>query len=231
MSTQTRKRRAPRAVGRGAPGRERVPRVERERQMIGVATEIFAARGYEASMDEIAEAAGITKPMLYSYFGSKDGLFAACTRQAAAALREDLAEVVRQPATPPDQLFYQGVLALFNFVERNRESWKVLHPEGAPAAGTIGEEATEAREAMVGLLEQLFRQVAAGQGVAEEALSHMGTMSRAFTAATLAVASDWARNPEEPKELVALRLMNFAWIGFGDLLEGRLWLPGQGDSA
>ena len=224
MSRQaTRVRR--RAVGRGAPGRERVPRAERERQMVAVATEIFARRGYEASMDEIAAAAGITKPMLYSYFGSKEGLFAACTRSAAAGLREELQGVVMKAGRPPDELFYAGVLAVFDFVEQNRESWMVLYSEGGAAGGPFGTEAAEAREAMIELLEALFRQVAARRGVSAEALSHTRTLARALTAAMLSVASDWARNPDEPKELVALRFMNFAWMGFGDLLEGRLWLP------
>jgi hypothetical protein len=39
------------------------------------------------------------------------------------------------------------------------------------------------------------------------------------------LASWWLRHPEEPKELQALRLMNFAWMGLGNLLEGRLWQP------
>jgi AcrR family transcriptional regulator len=196
--------------------------------MVAVATEIFARRGYEVSMDEIAAAAGITKPMLYSYFGSKDGLFTACTRSAAAGLREELERVVMQAGRPPDELFYSGVLAVFDFVERNRESWMVLYPEGGAAGGPFGKEAAEAREAMIDLLETLFRQVAAGRGVSGEALSHTRTLARALTAATLGVASDWARNQDEPKELLALRLMNFAWMGLGDLLEGRLWLPPAG---
>ena len=176
-------------------------------------------------MDEIAAAAGITKPMLYSYFGSKEGLFAACTRTAAAGLREELQGVVMEAGRPPDELFYAGVLAVFDFVEQNRESWMVLYSEGGAAGGPFGTEAAEAREAMIELLEALFRQVAARRGVSAEALSHTRTLARALTAAMLSVASDWARNPDEPKELVALRFMNFAWMGFGDLLEGRLWLP------
>ena len=193
--------------------------------MVAVATELFARRGYEASMDEIAAAAGITKPMLYSYFGSKEGLFAACTRTAAAGLREELQGVVMKAGRPPDELFYAGVLAVFDFVEQNRESWMVLYSEGGAAGGPFGTEAAEAREAMIDLLEALFRQVAARRGVSAEALSHTRTLARALTAAMLSVASDWARNPDEPKELVALRLMNFAWMGLGNLLEGRLWLP------
>ena len=57
---------------------ERLARVERERLMLRAAGEAFATHGFHgSSMDEIARAAGITKPMLYRYFGSKEGLYAA----------------------------------------------------------------------------------------------------------------------------------------------------------
>ena len=56
-------------------GAEDMPRADRERQMLAVAERVFAERGFRsASMDEIAELVGVTKPMLYAYFGSKDGL-------------------------------------------------------------------------------------------------------------------------------------------------------------
>ena len=53
--------------------RKRMPRADRERLMLDVAEKMFANRGFhDASMDEVAAAAGITKPMLYNYFGSKE---------------------------------------------------------------------------------------------------------------------------------------------------------------
>jgi hypothetical protein len=131
---------------------------------------------------------------------------------------------------PPDEAFYAGLMTMFDFVEEHREPWKVLYPQGGLLADPIMKEAAEAREAMVALLAELFAQVGLGEGLGGDALSHVEPMARAFTAATIAVAADWARREEEPKELAVLRLMNFAWMGFGDLLRGRLWLPGQGES-
>ena len=51
---------------------------------------------------------------------------------------------------------------------------------------------------------------------------------RFIVAATEAMGSWWLQHPEEPKELQVLRLMNIIWMGFGDLLEGRLWIPPAG---
>ena len=212
--------------GRGAPGRKRVPRAEREQEMLRVAREIFARRGYEAaSMDEIAAAAGITKPMLYAYFGSKEGLFGGCAQQAAAELHARLREVAAAPGLPPDQRMWQGLLRVFEFVEEHAEAWRLLYPGGAEPAGTIGAAARQARVEMERLLTVLFEQVAGRAGVAPQASGQVGPLATGLTAATIAMASAWLETGGEPKELQVLRLMNLVWMGFGDMLEGRLWLP------
>ncbi|MGB8944339.1 MAG: helix-turn-helix domain-containing protein, partial [Streptomyces sp.] len=73
--------------GRTEGRRKRVPRQEREQQIIDVAVTVFAKRGYHAaSVDEIAELAGISKPMVYLYLDSKEGLFLACLRREADRL-------------------------------------------------------------------------------------------------------------------------------------------------
>src|SRR5689334_22853361 len=94
--------------------RRRVPRAIRESQMLEVARTTFGARGYHAvSMDEIAEAVGISKPMLYAYFGSKEGLFLACAREAADGLHEQVRAAATEQATPELRLWH-GLLAVFD---------------------------------------------------------------------------------------------------------------------
>src|ERR671930_2513522 len=95
--------------------RRRMPRAERERQMIAVAEQMFAERGYRAaSMDEIAERVGVSKPMLYEYFGSKEGLFVACIRQARAELAAVSTESVAGHTRAEDAL-RTGLIAFFEF--------------------------------------------------------------------------------------------------------------------
>src|SRR4051794_14314540 len=68
--------------GGGAPGNRRgsrLPRDERRGQLLGAASEIFVDRGYHAAgMDEIAERAGVSKPVLYQHFSSKLELTSRC---------------------------------------------------------------------------------------------------------------------------------------------------------
>src|SRR2546423_13311000 len=109
--TGTRSRRW--APGRGAPGRPRVPRELREREMLEVAECVFSERGYHsASMGEIAEECGVTKPMLYAYFGSKEGLFAACGIPAGERLRARIAELACEPSATPDGQLWRGLVAI-----------------------------------------------------------------------------------------------------------------------
>lgn len=197
--------------------------------MVSAASELFSTRGFSAvSMDDIAVASGITKPLLYTYFGSKEGLFAACAEQAGAGLRQGLRGLAEGGDLPPDQLLFEGVSAVFEFVDRHRCAWELIYPPAGRPAGAVGTGADHAREAMEELLGTLFAETARRRGIAEEALVHVGPLARAFTAATIAAATDWVREAGEPRELAALRLTNWAWLGFGGLLEGRMWLPGEG---
>src|SRR5213082_1858579 len=77
-------------------GRRKLPREVRERQMLEVAGRVFAAHGFhEASMDESAQDAGISKPMIYNYFGSKEGLYFAYIELAGQRLLSRMAEAAR----------------------------------------------------------------------------------------------------------------------------------------
>ncbi len=79
-------------------------------------------------MDEIARAAGITKPMLYRYFGSKEDLYAAYLRMTG----HELIDRVRAPETrdqSPEARLRAGLRAFLGYVEEHRAGWAVLHGE------------------------------------------------------------------------------------------------------
>src|SRR3954452_13310994 len=106
-----------------------MPRAERERQMVRIAGEVFAEHGYvAASMDEIAELVGVSKPMLYEYFHSKEGLLLACIRQSRAALREATEQATVGAVSAEDAL-RRGLLAFFVFIRERREAWSLLRHE------------------------------------------------------------------------------------------------------
>jgi AcrR family transcriptional regulator len=193
--------------------------------MLSVADRVFAEQGYlAASMDAIAAGAGISKPMLYSYFGSKEGLFAACVRRASEHLQARVEEAASGEA-PPDVRLWRGFRAVFDFVDEHRQSWAILYPTGPMRVGPWAEAREESQAAMAELLARLLREAAVGEGIDPAAAEHVRPLAYALEAATRALAHWWIRHPDEPKDLQALRLMNFVWMGFGNMTHGRLWLP------
>ncbi|WP_242614182.1 TetR/AcrR family transcriptional regulator [Actinomadura roseirufa] len=131
------------ATPRSRAPRRRMSRADRERQMLDVAEEVFGERGYQAaSMDEIAERCGVSKPMLYEYFGSKDGLLTACVCRSKAELL-DVTQKAMAGATAPEDVLWRGMVAYFSFIDAHSRSFAMLL--GEPPAGSP--ETAEAVEA------------------------------------------------------------------------------------
>src|SRR6185295_18916724 len=69
---------------------------------LGVAHGLFAERGYaDVTMDEIAARVGVTKPLLYNYFGNKERLYIACMERAAESLTATVAAAVAEAGSRP----------------------------------------------------------------------------------------------------------------------------------
>src|SRR5687767_2005758 len=97
--------------------------------MLAMADAVFAERGFHAaSMDDIAERADISKPMLYAYFGSKEGLYQASIVRAGSRLIAAMDAAV-DPALDPEAQVWESVMAFLGFVEEHRQAWSVLHRE------------------------------------------------------------------------------------------------------
>src|ERR1700753_1233769 len=109
--------------------RRRMPRADREDEMLRAAGEVFARSGFhDASMDVIAETAGISKPMLYNYFGSKRGLYVAYIGRSGRALLRSMREADSRAAPAPQRL-RAGILAFLTYAEEHSAGWTILHRE------------------------------------------------------------------------------------------------------
>jgi AcrR family transcriptional regulator len=189
-----------------------MPRAERERQMLVVAEEVFAEHGYAAaSMDDIAERVGVSKPMLYAYFGSKDGLLLACVRRARAELREVTAAAIALGGAPLDVL-RRGLVAHFRFVDSHAKAWAVLCAESA----LVGEAAAE--------VERVRNQQAAL--IAESTASFapeadplfVDAYSQLVVGATERVSRWRERHPEITPDAAAELIITVIWTGVSSLL-------------
>ncbi|MEX1140969.1 MAG: TetR/AcrR family transcriptional regulator [Thermoleophilaceae bacterium] len=144
----------------GATTRTRLPRAERMEQTVAAAHALFAERGYAAvTMDDVAAAVGVTKPLLYNYFGNKEQLYLACLERAGDALVDTVVEAVGTTSEPAEAL-RAGLRAFFEFVDEDRAAWAVLFDETLPAGGEIADSVaayrTQLRELVsASLLEQI----------------------------------------------------------------------------
>jgi len=119
--------------------RTRLSRDDRMEQTLAVAHALFAERGYaDVKMDEIAAAVGVTKPLLYNYFGNKERLYIACMERAGDALERAVGDAVGATKSPGDALG-AGVHAFFSFLDDDRAAWAVLFDETLPQAGEVAE--------------------------------------------------------------------------------------------
>jgi AcrR family transcriptional regulator len=203
---------------------KRLPREVRERQILDAAVLVFSDHGYHnASMDEISEVAGVSKPMIYAYLGSKEDLFAACIHREATQLLEAVAAGVRTEL-PADMQLWHGLGAFFEYVGAHRESWRVLHRQAISQGGPFSEELLDMRRQAISLVDTLLVRVATKEGLDRGATE---SLAAALVGAAESLADWWLDNPDVPSRAVASRLMNLAWIGFGGLVEGNTWHPSE----
>jgi len=210
----------------GAVKTKRMPRAVREQQMLDAAVRTFGRRGYmAASMDEIAELAGVSKPLVYLYLNSKDDLFTACIRREAQALTEAVRSGVRTDQ-PADRQLWDGLLAFFTHTAQNPDGWSVLHLQARIHGEAFAAEVAAMREEIVAFVTQLIV-VAAREAHRDPDLPEreVAGLAEALVGAAESLAA-WANaTPGVTARQAAATLMNFAWAGLGDLMEGRPWAP------
>jgi AcrR family transcriptional regulator len=151
-------------------------------------------------MDEIARAAGVTKPMLYRYFGSKEDLYAVFLRMTG----HELIDRVRAPDTrgqPAEVRLRAGLQGFLSYVEAHRAGWTVLHGESTTVADArIAHEIDELRGRIISMLTAFFR---------DEAVAH------AFAGAAESLATWWLNQPQASIDDATNILMKIAQAAAG----------------
>jgi AcrR family transcriptional regulator len=171
----------------------RVPREVRERQIVELAEQLFSERGYQgASMDELARRAGVTKPVVYELFGSKDGLFRTCLERSAERLAKVVAEAVRAESEPEARV-RAGGLAFLRFAADNRVAWELM------MEGRFSDAAVEVRRRQAALVHELLLEKAPAEVDPRE----LELAAHAVNSAYEGVAHWMWEHPEVPLERLA----------------------------
>jgi AcrR family transcriptional regulator len=117
-------------------GRTRLSGTERRAQLIDVGRAVFAKRGYEgASMEEIADRAKVSKPIVYEHFGGKEGLYAVIVDREMDYVVRRIVEAIGTGS--PRERVERASLAFLNYVKDHPDGFAVLSQD-SPLAATRG---------------------------------------------------------------------------------------------
>lgn len=210
-----------------AAARARLPRPVREQQMIEAASVLFGEQGYHAvSMDQIAETVGISKPMLYAYFESKEGLCIACLRRAGADAINAIGTSYEATNTA-EQALWAGFLSFFEFVRREPQSWRLIRSQASYDVGIFQQMISEIHNDLLAVIQELARTASretAGDPFADD--QNRVFVSQALFGAASTMADHWLESGcATPAEESATALMNFFWIGMRAMADGEVWKP------
>jgi AcrR family transcriptional regulator len=208
----------PRADGAPAP-RRRLPAEERRAAILDSALDVFARHGYHAaSIDDIAQAAGVSKALIYEHFPSKRDLHAALLERTVGELFERLVESAAT-SEPGEVRLRAGVDAFLSFVEAKPQAFRMLfrdavEPGVAESMRRIGQQAAGA---VAGLIATEPRERRGDDAEEAEAIEMFGAM---LSGAVQSLALWWDEHPKVPRERLVTRAMEFAWLGFERLRAG-----------
>ena len=185
----------------------RLPAAERREQLLHTAVAVFAEHGFHAtSMNDVAEAAGVTKPVLYQHFSSKRELFIELLADIGAELRETIAKATAD-ATGPRQQIEDGFRAYFRFVDEQTDSFKVLFGSGARRDPEF---ASFARNVEASIADAIAELIVIGG----EPVSHGLTLAHSIVGMTEAASRYWLAHDREPDvDTLASQLSQLAWSG------------------
>lgn len=215
-----------------AKGR-RLPRAVREREMLDAAVATFGRRGYRAaSMDEIAEAAGVSKPLVYLYLNSKEDLFGACVRREAEALVAAVRAAVEDG--PPDRQLWSGLRGFFAHAAESPDGWAVLYRHARSHGEPFAREFTVMREEIITYVARLIADASeASDCEPKPDEQEVAGLAHALVGAAESLAcwmndsrADERAGAPSAKEAAGL-LMNFAWSGLDNLMQGQPWSPAR----
>jgi AcrR family transcriptional regulator len=186
----------------------------RRELVVDAALREFAERGYEAaSMGRIAEAAGISRTVLYDHFPSKHALFAELLQRESAALLAHMEATLSGEGSMRERM-RATFDAFFAFAEQHPLAWQLLFPENPPLDETVGAEHQRVRAESNRMLARLLVEDAWRAGLDPD--SRVGRMVFTIHQSALhGLARWWQSHPDVPREEVVDAVMAALWSGLG----------------
>lgn len=188
--------------------RTRLPAAERRRQLIEVGRTVFAERGYDGtSVEEIAERARISKPIVYEHFGGKEGLYAVIVDREMDHVITRISAAISGGS--PRVMIERAALAFMTYVEERPEGFAVLLRD-SPATTGLASLFAEVAERVGDVLHEEL--AAAGYDVAVAPL-----YAQALIGMVAFVGQWWTPESGLSAEQAAAHVSGLAWMGLRHL--------------
>jgi AcrR family transcriptional regulator len=194
-----------------ATARVRMSGKERREQLLDIGRTVFADRGFDGtSVEEIAEKAGVSKPVVYEHFGGKEGLYAVVVdREVSRLLDRITASLV---GNHPRELLEQAAGSLLRYIEEETDGFRILVRD-SPVASSSGTFAS-----MISDIATQVEHVLAGQFKARGFETKLAGLYSQALVGMVALTGQWWLDARKPKrDEVAAHLVNLAWNGLSHL--------------
>jgi AcrR family transcriptional regulator len=191
--------------------RTRMSSAARREQIIEMAVTAFAESGIEGtSVEELAASAGVSKPLIYEHFGSKEGLYAVVVDREMRALLEMISNTLE--AGRPRVRAERAALAFLTYIETRSDGFRLL-VRNSPVGGQSGSFATLLSE-VAAQVEHIFIDELSSRGFDGE----MAPMYASMLVGMVALTGQWWLDARTfTREDVAAHIVNLAWNGLSGL--------------
>lgn len=198
---------------RGTP-RKRFPREVRREQLIDVAEEMFIQHGYSGvTMEDLRRAAGVSRPVLYDHFPTREAVYLACVERARQQYNEELLGAFDPDADPKTQL-RQGAEVFFSALENQPGRWQLIFGSSAVLPETHAAVLAALRFETISAVEGLLRHAlpdapALGAKIAAHAISGVGERLGLL----------WLNEPQLTKQDLIDHYVDILWSGLALYVE------------
>ena len=184
----------------------RMPAAERREQLLAVALDVFSREGFhETSMNDVADAAGITKPVLYQHFESKRELYLAVIEEAGRRMIEAIGHESLATADERERT-RRGFAAYFRWVSDDHDAFQVLFASGSRRDPEFNEVVRGFTAQIADLIEPLI--------TADIDPDHRRTLAYAIVGMTEGVSRRLIETGDDfDPDLVARQVSDLAWAG------------------
>jgi AcrR family transcriptional regulator len=185
---------------------------ERRQQLLDVGRHLFAERGLDGtSIEEIAAQAGVSKPVVYEHFGSKEGLYAVVVDREMDRFLTMANRLLEGEDTR--EKFEAAAIGLLRYIDENTDGFRILVRDSPPAGSGSGNFGSMIAD-IAGQVEYTLRDVLAARGYDPKHAPMYAQMLVGMVTFT----GQWWLDARKPKlEEVAAHLVNMAWNGLHEL--------------